>query len=80
MSNSYESHLGIDLYFKVRAGFIAQGKSLTAWCRANGLKTSNARASLTGSWNGPKSKRLRIKMIEASGISLPLSEKSIEID
>lgn len=57
------------LYLAVRSGFVAQGTTLTAWCRQREVNPSNARYALLGAWNGPKAKELRIKLIEASGIS-----------
>lgn len=60
---------GRDLYNRVRAGFILKGSSLTAWCNANGVKQQNALHCLIGSWDGPKSKELRKKMVFDSGIT-----------
>lgn len=56
-----------DLYLRVRAGFVAQGTSLTQWCRKRGVDTSNARAALAGAWNGPAGRKLREDLISASG-------------
>lgn len=60
-----------DLYRLVRAGFIAQGTTLSGWCQERGVDTSNARSALAGAWNGPKGKALREQLIEASGIGQP---------
>ncbi len=60
-----------DLYLAVRGGFITQGSTFAAWCRAKGVNPTNARSALIGAWNGPKGKALRTEMIEASGITRP---------
>ena len=62
-----------DLYNKVRAGFVAQGSSLSQWCKAKGMNTQNALSCLTGTWDGPKAKTLRAEIIEASGIAESLT-------
>ncbi len=59
------------LYNKVRGGFIAQGISLSKWCEMNDLNTQNAHSCLIGTWNGPKAKKLRHRLVDASGISKP---------
>ena len=59
---------GPELYLCVRAGFVTQGTSLTSWCKQRGVNASNARAALAGAWNGPKGKRLRKDLLEASGV------------
>lgn len=60
-----------ELYLQVRAGFITQGTTLTAWCREREVNPTNAKSALAGVWNGPKGKALRSELIEASGISHP---------
>lgn len=59
---------GFDLHARVRAGFLLQGTSLTEWCRTNGTHISNARGALLGTWNGPKGKAMRNKIIKAARI------------
>lgn len=59
------------LYNKVRGGFIAQGFSLSKWCDSNGFNVQNAQSCLIGTWNGPKARELRAKLVSASGISKP---------
>lgn len=59
------------LYNKVRGGFIAQGFSLSKWCDTNGFNVQNAQSCLIGTWNGPKAKELRARLVRASGISEP---------
>ena len=53
---------------QVRAGFTLQDTSLKGWCRENDIRFSNARDALIGSWNGPKGKALRAKIVRASRI------------
>jgi hypothetical protein len=59
---------GLDLHFRVRAGFVAQGTSLKSWCREQGITPSNARDALIGRWNGPKGIALRARLIKAAGV------------
>lgn len=61
-----EPDTGKNLLLRVRTGFVAQGSSLNAWCRANGIHIQNARMTLLGNWNGPKGKELRGRLIETS--------------
>lgn len=37
-----------NLYLRVRVAFVAQGTSLHAWCRENGVAMPNARAAILG--------------------------------
>lgn len=46
----------------IRAGFVAQGTSFHAWCKDNGVDTSNAYKALSGKWTGPKAMELIIKI------------------
>lgn len=64
-----------DLYLRVRAGFVQQGSSLSAWCRTHDVHRANAISALVGAWNGPKGRALRKQLIEASGIR-PVSAPS----
>lgn len=57
---------GHDLLLQVRSGFVSQGTSYSAWCRANGILRSSATQALTGAWNGPKARALRDKIIKAA--------------
>lgn len=56
------------LYNEVRAAFILKGSSLGAWCRKNGFRIQNARATLTGTWNGPAGRKLRARICKEAGI------------
>lgn len=69
MSNSITP--SAKLYDHVRAGFIAQGTTLTAFCRERNVAPANARCALVGSWNGPRAKRLRQELVDGSGINFP---------
>ncbi|KYN89501.1 hypothetical protein ATY35_11145 [Vibrio cidicii] len=54
----------------IKGAFIAQGISFSEWCRKNNVTPSNAKAALIGSWDGPKAKSLRTKLIKESGIEI----------
>ncbi len=56
----------LDLYQRVKAGFVLQGTSLKAWCRENGTNLPNARAALVGTWNGPAGKAMRARIVSAA--------------
>lgn len=64
---------GFDLHKRVRAGFLLQGTSLTEWCRANGTHISNARGALLGTWNGPKGREMRTRIVKAARIEQVLA-------
>jgi hypothetical protein len=57
------------LYIRVRAGFVAQGTTFTAWCRENHLARPNVASALIGAWNGPKGRAIRERVIRAARIS-----------
>ena len=59
---------GEQLYQYVKAGFMLRGTSLTAWCQANKVNPTNARAALIGSWRGPKAKSLCDRLRRASRV------------
>ncbi len=58
--------LGKQLLRSVRARFIEQGTTLGEWCRNNNLHMSNCREALIGSWDGPKAKAVRAKILKAA--------------
>ncbi|CAM4039704.1 hypothetical protein VIVU109783_19655 [Vibrio vulnificus] len=68
-----KSNLGklnsVDLYTRVKAGFLLQGTSLNRWCVENGIHRQNAAQALKGLWKGEKSNLLKEKIISASGIT-----------
>lgn len=59
---------GRDLLAQVRAGFVAQHTTLAEWCRKNGTHPSAARQAIYGTWNGPKGRALRSKIVRAAGV------------
>ena len=59
---------GLDLHFRVRAGFVAQRTSLKRWCRENDIQPTNARDALIGRWDGPKGRALRARLVEAAKV------------
>lgn len=58
----------LQLLVQVRTGFILQGTTLTEWCRENDTHISNARNALIGTWNGPKGKAMRARLVKAAGV------------
>lgn len=60
---------GRALYDRVRAAFILKGTTMEAWCRKNKVARQNAICATVGSWNGPKGKAVRRKIIEDSGVA-----------
>jgi len=61
----------------VKAGFIAQQTTISAWCRDNGLKPENARKSLLGSWHGPKALVWKRRLMVAARVA-ELSSFAVE--
>lgn len=59
---------GKELYRRVRAGFLLQGTSLKAWCREQGTHDSNVQRALIGSWDGPRARELRRRVVRAARI------------
>jgi hypothetical protein len=57
-----------DLLRKVKAHFILEGTTLTAWCRDNGINMPNAREALMGTWDGPAGRRLRERLCHVAGL------------
>ncbi|PWB83065.1 MAG: hypothetical protein C3F11_08535 [Methylocystaceae bacterium] len=55
-----------DLYLMVRAGFVAQGTTLNAWCIANGLNRQTVERSLRGDRNGKVSRAVRERAVSAA--------------
>lgn len=58
-----------DLYIRVRASFIQQDTTFTAWCRENNINRQNAIFALRGGWRGPKARALVARIIKAAGLS-----------
>lgn len=59
-----EQEPGQELYLKVKAGFVMQGKTFTNWCRENDVNPTNAKSALIGAWNGPKGRQLRETIVK----------------
>lgn len=53
---------------RIRAGFVTQGTSFTAWCTANGVKHQNARKAINGEWTGPRASALVAMILQAAGV------------
>jgi hypothetical protein len=66
VTGTYHHHLK-ERYLKVRVGFVAQGTSLNAWCRSNGIFIQYVRDAFLGRWNGPAAEALRERVTVASG-------------
>jgi lambda repressor-like predicted transcriptional regulator len=52
----------------IRAGFVAQGTSLQAWCKQEGVKRQNAEKALKQTWKGPKAADLVTRILEAARV------------
>jgi hypothetical protein len=50
----------------VRAGFIAKGTTLNAWCIANGVNRQTAEKSLKGQRESKRSRELRDLLVSAA--------------
>lgn len=55
-----------ELVRQVRAGFVRQGTSLTAFCRRHAMDPANVRKALQGDWDGPKGRQVRKLVIRAA--------------
>ncbi len=53
----------------IRAHFIANGSSVTSWCRENKVEPSNLKSALKGSWTGPRATKLVEKVKEEVGLA-----------
>jgi lambda repressor-like predicted transcriptional regulator len=52
-----------DLYLAVRAGFVARGTTLNAWCIENGVNRQTAEKALKGERFSRRSSALRQKLV-----------------
>lgn len=52
----------------VRAGFIARGTTLTAWCRREGLQLTYVRQCISGHRAGPKARAIATRVRAAAGL------------
>lgn len=65
----YSNHeIGASLYAKVRASFITQGTTLSAWCEKNEVWPASVRSALLGHWSGNKATVLINKVLAAAKI------------
>ena len=53
----------------VRAGLVARGSSLNAWCKARKIMRQNATKALVGDWKGPKATALVAKLMKSARMS-----------
>ena len=67
MPNANITDEALERHRRIRAGFIANGTSLSAWCAGRGLKHQNARKAIHGEWTGPKAAALVTELMRASG-------------
>lgn len=58
----------LDLNRQVLAGFVRQGMTLAAYCKANGIRRQHAHACLTGAWIGPRADRLRQQLCDGAEV------------
>jgi len=63
-------HPSLDLLKQVKIGFIQQDTTLSRWCRENGTHVSNARNALIGTWNGPKGRAMRQRLVKAARVQV----------
>lgn len=60
---------GRELLVQIRAGFILQGTTLTAWCKRHHKHPQAVRSALYGAWDGPKARALRKQVLKAAGVA-----------
>lgn len=75
MSNALTPSL--DLLLRVRAAFIVQGTTLHSWCHRNRVHVTGARQALIGTWNGPKGRALRARIVKAAGLTASAPASSL---
>lgn len=61
---------GARLMQEVRAAFILDGTTFTAWCRAQGIDPSMVRQAIFGNWAGPKGRAIKAKVLQAAGVKV----------
>ncbi|CAM5385833.1 hypothetical protein [Rhodanobacter lindaniclasticus] len=59
---------GLNLLLEVKAGFVRQNTCMTRWARENNTHVSNVRNALLGSWDGPRGRAMRKRVIKAARI------------
>lgn len=70
MNHPSAAEIGTRLMQEVRAGFILQGTSYTAWCRQQGIDPSLVRQAIYSTWAGPKGLQWRAKVLRAAGVKV----------
>ncbi|MEC7308551.1 hypothetical protein [Vibrio crassostreae] len=70
MKSNISQNADIDLYTKVKAGFLLRGTTFSRWCIENNVQRQNATQALKGVWNGPKSTELKEKIIKSAGVDI----------
>mgnify|MGYP001580142696 CR=1 FL=1 len=60
--------LGQTLYTEIKAGFVRQNTTFSAWCESHGVKRQNAVTAVLGGWRGAKAQKLVRQIIKAAQI------------
>ncbi|MGB3393229.1 MAG: hypothetical protein WA956_05685 [Stenotrophomonas sp.] len=68
MARTTTPHDPKKLITMIRAGFVMQGTSLTAWAKKQGYDPSAIRQAVYGTWGGPKGKAVRAQVLAAAGV------------
>lgn len=61
---------GLNLLLEVKAGFVRQNSSMSRWAKDNGTHVSNVRNALLGSWDGPRGRAMRSRVVKAARIEV----------
>lgn len=61
---------GKDLYTRVKSGFVLRETSFTKWCQENQVSRTAAIACLMGTWDGPKGRILRARLVSEAGLEI----------
>jgi hypothetical protein len=64
----------------IRAGFVARGTSLTAWCRKEGLHLGYVRECIAGERKGTKARAILSRVRAAAGLSLQSEQSPDHVD
>jgi hypothetical protein len=55
-----------DLYLTVRAGLVARGTTLNAWCAAQRINRQTAEKALKGKSHSRRAQELRLRLVDES--------------
>jgi hypothetical protein len=69
-----------NIHTSVRAGFVAQGTSLAAWCLANGVHRYWALQVLKGEAKGEAAQLLRARLVRESGMNINREQSHVAIN